>query len=658
MTTAKGTVTSCGPGQDYSLDYTCTGPSCTYLDGFPSMTCTTAGDVLSCTNGVVCPGQTNYTSQFTFTQADGPVSQTQLITLRDFCEDITLVSDGSTGGTNASFVSTGDCGPGGSNSSSSSSTTYPTYPTYPTGSGSTYSANPPPYTTYGGSIPYPSGTEYPTENPTGYPTKYPTGYPSSQYPTGNSTECSTGYPTEHPSEYPTGYPSSEYPSGHPTGYPSEYPTGYPSSGFPTGYPSSYPTGNPSEYPTEHPAGYSSGQTTEYPSGQPTEYPTAGSGEPAPASGNAQPSAPYASSIPGAPVSEPAYTAPSAAEQPGNNGPPAATEPSAGSGTAPPIQHSNNAGSFRQRSAPAIWLAILVFLGFLLPAVNATTFDSFAPAPRNSRLNSIQTNQTNHELFKRALGRGWEQFASDFAEYLAGKIGNPEFGDNLVDELASAVCDHGAGVIINKAIGADLVEECVAAIYTANAVVAPELEFLSVLGAGILCNLIVSDALPQIGELTDAICHHEKPCSEDLLTDPNNCGSCGNVVCFPFPFSLFPPPYPTQQHRTNHSSVLPESVQMVRAQATPAPVKLAQLSVHAGQGDRACARARQKRQDIAWTAARRAAGWLAVATAWIARLARSAPLAPAVAITSVWVRHSAAVEAGRERETSRQADLDC
>ena len=105
----------------------------------------------------------------------------------------------------------------------------------------------------------------------------------------------------------------------------------------------------------------------------------------------------------------------------------------------------------------------------------------------------------------------------------------EFANNLAEELEELVCDHAADLFITDALGVDVVETCMTALYMGNAIVAPELEVLSVFGASILCNLLVSEALPGIWELTDAIYKQPKPCSEDLLTDPENCGKCGNVV---------------------------------------------------------------------------------------------------------------------------------
>lgn len=250
------------------------------------------------------------------------------------------------------------------------------------------------------------------------------------------------------------------------------------------------------------------------------------------------SAVYASStsIPGEAISKTGNASPSGAPLPGVNGSPTTFNSSTGSTTAPPIAlFTNNAGSFRHRNTLAVWYALLLFFGFLAQAPHASTFTSLAPVtelapvPQDLAVDSSLVNYTDHELAKRKLGPGWKAFADAFAEYLAGKISNPEFAATLEEELAEAVCDHVIGVATTELLGVDLVEACVTAIYTTNALVAPELEFLSVLGASIVCNLLVSDALPELSKLTDAICSELKPCSTDLLSDSNNCGSCGNVV---------------------------------------------------------------------------------------------------------------------------------
>jgi hypothetical protein len=212
--------------------------------------------------------------------------------------------------------------------------------------------------------------------------------------------------------------------------------------------------------------------------------------------------------------------------------------SAGSNSAPPIaKFTNNASSFRHRNTPAVWCVVLLLFGLLVQGTHASTYTfhatpgEFTPVELDVPDNRALVNYTQHELAKRELTPGWKAFSDAFSAYLAGKLSTPEFADNLVDEVTEAVCDNAAGQVITKALGVDLVEECVTAIYTANALTAPELEFLSVFGASILCNLLVSEALPGIDALTNAICNQPKPCSEDLLTDPNNCGSCGNVVSF-------------------------------------------------------------------------------------------------------------------------------
>lgn len=154
------------------------------------------------------------------------------------------------------------------------------------------------------------------------------------------------------------------------------------------------------------------------------------------------------------------------------------------------------------------------------------------------ISSDAINTTHLDLIKRESTPGWKTFADLVGEYLGGKLVTPGFAENLVAELEEAVCDHAVGVLITKALGVDLVEACVGAIDVAGGLAAlgtlqPEIEFLAVLESSILCNALVAAALPGIGEITDAICKEEKPCSENLLTDVNNCGQCNNTVSFAF-----------------------------------------------------------------------------------------------------------------------------
>ena len=240
---------------------------------------------------------------------------------------------------------------------------------------------------------------------------------------------------------------------------------------------------------------------------------------------------------------------------------------------------------------------MLLFGLLVQGTHASTHSfhatprEFTPVEHDVPDNYALVNYTQHELAKRELAPGWKAFSDAFSEYLAGKLSSPEFADNLVEELAEAVCDHATGQVITKALGVDLVEECVTAVYTANALTAPELEFLSVFGASVLCNLLVSEALPGIEELTDAICKQPKPCSEDLLTDPNNCGSCGNVVSLdifsPGALAILPSSPPLFCDRVKLTflpsllSAPPVSAPTAPAPATAARARRARPSARAG-----------------------------------------------------------------------------
>lgn len=69
MAQSFGKKISCGKDGLYSFHFTCTGPDCSILEGFPVATCTTEGEALTCDNGVTCDEQTALlVSEFTYTQ--------------------------------------------------------------------------------------------------------------------------------------------------------------------------------------------------------------------------------------------------------------------------------------------------------------------------------------------------------------------------------------------------------------------------------------------------------------------------------------------------------------------------------------------------------------------------------------------------------------
>ena len=78
-TSANGIYMNCGPGQPFSLQVTCTGPSCQTLQNFPGLTCQSTSANSVCNNGVTCHNsqpqqqqqqqlQSTFVSNFTLTQ--------------------------------------------------------------------------------------------------------------------------------------------------------------------------------------------------------------------------------------------------------------------------------------------------------------------------------------------------------------------------------------------------------------------------------------------------------------------------------------------------------------------------------------------------------------------------------------------------------------
>lgn len=93
---------------------------------------------------------------------------------------------------------------------------------------------------------------------------------------------------------------------------------------------------------------------------------------------------------------------------------------------------------------------MLLFGLLVQATNASTYifhanpSKLTPVEHEVPENRALVNYTQHDLAKRELTPGWKAFSDAFSEDLAGKISSPEYTDNLVDEVAEAVCDYVAG----------------------------------------------------------------------------------------------------------------------------------------------------------------------------------------------------------------------
>ena len=82
MTTLNGTYADCGYGKDFSIALWCSGVNCAAISDFPWMKCTNSSNTFHCTNGVDCSGAAaNFTSVFTFLQADVNVSSSQQVSI-------------------------------------------------------------------------------------------------------------------------------------------------------------------------------------------------------------------------------------------------------------------------------------------------------------------------------------------------------------------------------------------------------------------------------------------------------------------------------------------------------------------------------------------------------------------------------------------------
>ena len=124
-----------------------------------------------------------------------------------------------------------------------------------------------------------------------------------------------------------------------------------------------------------------------------------------------------------------------------------------------------------------------------------------------------------------------------------QVPNSDLGETLVRGLLDIGCDlmesgQGSAAVTDLGLAKTFAVDFTTACRTAltDLPIANSLEMrqntgtalLLSLDASLLCNLMLGSFF-HANELVKGICDYTKPCSEDLSSDPNNCGRCGNVV---------------------------------------------------------------------------------------------------------------------------------
>jgi hypothetical protein len=149
------------------------------------------------------------------------------------------------------------------------------------------------------------------------------------------------------------------------------------------------------------------------------------------------------------------------------------------------------------------------------------------------LNDTFPNFAVGELRPRGEGSLGKQFTDLIAEYVAGKITSPELAETFVAEIYSAICSHFAGLVLTTTVFAEVGQfvEYATLVFDTIALPAGPAGWLIAFAFTVALNVLVSEVFPQLDEIVKQACEQPKPCSDDFANDANNCGRCGNVVCY-------------------------------------------------------------------------------------------------------------------------------
>lgn len=111
MTSVKSKFEYCFSQKNYAFSFDCAGEYCSYLDAYPGTTCVKTDTGLSCSNGITCAEPSNYTAQQSLYQTGPKVQRNESVTLADFCDEHTFVSDGTVKGSSSNSQHIDGCQP-------------------------------------------------------------------------------------------------------------------------------------------------------------------------------------------------------------------------------------------------------------------------------------------------------------------------------------------------------------------------------------------------------------------------------------------------------------------------------------------------------------------------------------------------------------------
>jgi hypothetical protein len=150
------------------------------------------------------------------------------------------------------------------------------------------------------------------------------------------------------------------------------------------------------------------------------------------------------------------------------------------------------------------------------------------------LKDTSQNFTIGELIPRGEGSVGKQFTDLLAEFISGQITKPGLASTVLGEIYNIICSHFVGIFLTTGVFAEVGQfmEYASLVFDTIALPSGPAGWLLAFGFTVALNVLISEVFPQIDQMVEQACEQPEPCSEDFATDANNCGYCGNMVCYP------------------------------------------------------------------------------------------------------------------------------
>lgn len=174
---------------------------------------------------------------------------------------------------------------------------------------------------------------------------------------------------------------------------------------------------------------------------------------------------------------------------------------------PPAQFTG--GSTHVRPKNGLLLMLLVTVSIFIQGSSAYIMPIWEDGlvRRAAPMGPDTERMTKYKLRVRTTSENIRTYAGTFGSYVAGKVGagGQEYAKGLISGTLSNICQGYFSGTLPQIFAPSVVDGCVSSVYTNDTGLSAEAKFVSIFGASMFCNYVVSQAYPISEQFSGEAC---------------------------------------------------------------------------------------------------------------------------------------------------------